>query len=72
MQVQVIHQEPDGNNTDLGVRELDHMPPIGEPFPIDEQTCYTTKAYFGPDENGAYRLILEGEPLPMTVGKTNA
>lgn len=68
MQVQVIHQAS-GNKTDLGLRELDHMPPIGEPFPIDEHTCYAAKAYFGPDEKGHYLLVLEGEALPMTVGK---
>lgn len=68
MQVQVIHQESGGDKTDLGVRELNHMPPIGEPFPIDDQICYTAKAYFGPDEKGFYLLVLEGEPMPMTAG----
>lgn len=69
MQVQIIHQEPEGGKTDLGLRELSHMPPIGEPFSVDDQTCYVAKAYFGPDDKGYYLLVLEGEPMPSTAGR---
>lgn len=62
MQVQVIHEDRNGAKTDIGVVELDHMPPVGEPFMVDAQTCYAAKGYFGPDEEGGYLLILEGEP----------
>lgn len=64
MHVQLMHQGADGVKTDLGPRELSHMPPIGEPFPIDETTCFAAKAYFGPDEQGNYLLVLEGSPVP--------
>ena len=62
MHVQVIHEAADGSRTDFGFQELAHMPPIGEPFPVDNQTYYTAKAYLGPDENNIYLLILEGTP----------
>jgi hypothetical protein len=62
MHVQVIHENEDGSRTDFGIHELAHMPPVGEPFPVDHQTYYRAKAYFGPDENNLYLLILEGEP----------
>lgn len=62
MHVQVIHEAEDGSRTDFGFQELDHMPPIGEPFPVDNQTYYMAKAYLGPDEQNIYLLILEGEP----------
>jgi hypothetical protein len=62
MQVRIILQQPDGSSRELGTRELSHMPPIGEPFPLDEHTSYLCKAYFGPDEKGLYLLLLEGEP----------
>lgn len=62
MRVQVIHEDHNGAKTDIGLYELDHMPPLGEPFSIDSQTCYASKAYFGPDESGMYLLILAGEP----------
>jgi hypothetical protein len=61
MQVQIIHHPSDGPRTELGIHELSHMPPVGEPFSIDQQTYYTAKAYFGPDERGLYLLVLEGE-----------
>lgn len=67
MQVQIIHQEHEGGKTDLGLRELNHMPPIGEPFLVDDQTSYKAKAYFGPDDKGYYLLVLEGEPVPVTA-----
>lgn len=62
MQVQIIHEDHNGAKTDLGVRELEHMPPVSEPFPVDRSTYYRAKAYFGPDENGMYLLVLEGPP----------
>lgn len=62
MQVQVIHENANGSKTDLGIRELDHLPPIAMPFPVDRNLYYMTKAYFGPDEKGLYLLVLEGEP----------
>lgn len=62
MQVQVIHEDAAGAKTDFGLYGMDHMPPIGEPFMVDNQTYYRAKAYFGPDESGLYLLILEGEP----------
>ncbi|WP_019140259.1 hypothetical protein [Noviherbaspirillum massiliense] len=62
MQVQVIHEDAAGAKTEFGIKELDHMPPIAEPFMVDNNVYYTAKAYFGPDENGLYMLILEGEP----------
>lgn len=65
MQVQLIHQQPDGTGVTLEFRELDHMPPVGEPFAIDQETCYKAKAYFGPDETGVYLLVLEGDPIPL-------
>jgi hypothetical protein len=65
MQVNVIHRKPDGSETGFGIRELDHMPPVGEPFPLDETTWYTAKAYFGPNEEGRYLLVLEGDPHSM-------
>jgi hypothetical protein len=65
MKVQVFHENVNGARTDLGVFDLPHMPPISEPFPINSQTFYLAKAYFGPDEDGTYQLILEGEPGRM-------
>lgn len=62
MRVQVFHEQPNGSRTDFGVYELTHMPPIAEPFPVNSQTFYVAKAYFGPDDTGTYELILEGEP----------
>jgi hypothetical protein len=62
MQVQVIHEGANGAKTDFGVQELDHMPPVGEPFPVDNHVYYTAKAYFGPDDRGLYLLLLEGRP----------
>ena len=62
MQVQVIHEDPTGAKTDFGIQQLDHMPPVSEPFAVDTRTYYTTKGYLGPDEKGLYLLILEGEP----------
>ncbi len=62
MRVQVIHEDIHGAKTDIGMFTLDHMPPVGEPFRVDSSTCYSSKAYFGPDEAGTYLLVLEGEP----------
>lgn len=62
MQVQVVHQDATGARTEFGFQELSHMPPIGEPFPVDHQTYYRAKMYFGPDERGLYLLVLDGEP----------
>lgn len=62
MRVQVIHEDPNGAKSDIGMYELDHMPPVGEPFLVNSQTCYDSKAYFGPDESGMYLLVLAGEP----------
>jgi hypothetical protein len=63
MQVRITHQLPDGTSKDFCTQELDHMPPIGEPFSPDQKSYYTAKAYFGPDHSGHYLLVLEGEPL---------
>lgn len=71
MQVRIMHEGKDGRRTDLGMRELSHMPPTGEPFPINEKTCYPAKAYFGPDDKGLYLLILEGEPMETEAGKAH-
>jgi hypothetical protein len=65
MRVQVFHESANGVRTDLGMFELPHMPPIAEPFPVNSQTFYLAKAYFGPDDDGMYQLILEGEPGRM-------
>lgn len=62
MQVKITRELPDGSSQDLGTQALSHMPPVGEPFSLDHQTYYTTKAYFGPDDSGHYLLVLEGEP----------
>lgn len=62
MRVQVIHEDNQGAKTDIGVFDLDHMPPVGEPFRVSSSTCYASKAYFGPDEDGTYLLVLGGEP----------
>lgn len=62
MRVQVIHEGTNGERTEFGIYELQHMPPIAEPFPVNTRTCYRTRAYFGPDETGSYLLVLEGEP----------
>jgi hypothetical protein len=62
MHVQVIHEDEIGGRTEFGIQELEYMPPVAEPFAVNSQTFYTTKAYFGPDENGVYLLILQGEP----------
>jgi hypothetical protein len=62
MQVQIIHEDSHGAKTDFGTRELTHMPPVAEPFPVDRNTYYMTKAYFGPNEEGVYLLVLEGPP----------
>lgn len=62
MRVQIIHEDPNGGKTEFGMQELEHMPPIDEPFSVDKQVYYRTKAYFGPDERGVYLLILNGEP----------
>ncbi len=64
MQVRVVHEKADGGRAELGLMELAHMPPLGEPFPV-EDVCYTAKAYFGPDDGGKYLLVVEGEPQPL-------
>jgi hypothetical protein len=63
MQVRITRQLPDGTSQDFGTQELNHMPPVGEPFSPDQRSYYTAKAYFGPDQSGHYLLVLEGEPL---------
>lgn len=65
MQVRVIHQKAGGLRAELGMMELDHMPPVGEPFPVDD-LAYTAQAYFGPDDQGNYLLVVEGEPQPVS------
>ncbi|RJF95323.1 hypothetical protein [Noviherbaspirillum saxi] len=65
MKVQVIHENANGERTEFGIYELPHMPPVAEPFPVNSQTFYLARAYFGPDEDGMYQLILEGEPGRM-------
>ncbi|HVL77127.1 MAG TPA: hypothetical protein VM406_14020 [Noviherbaspirillum sp.] len=62
MRVQVIHEDRNGAKTDIGMFDLNHMPPVGEPFRVNPNTCFSCKAYFGPDEKGMYLLVLEGEP----------
>lgn len=64
MHVRVVHHKPDGGRAELGMMDLDHMPPVGEPFPL-ENCCYTAMAYFGPDDDGDYLLVVEGEPQPI-------
>ncbi|MGN6390135.1 MAG: hypothetical protein ACTHL1_11540 [Burkholderiaceae bacterium] len=70
MQVQIVHHDSEGNKTDLGMRELSHMPPIAEPFPLDGMV-YVTRAYFGPDAQGIYLLVLEGAPQTTAEGRTS-
>jgi hypothetical protein len=62
MRVQVIHEDAAGAKTEFGIYELDHMPPVAEPFMVNANTYYTARAYLGPDEEGMYMLILAGEP----------
>jgi hypothetical protein len=62
MRVQVIHEDRNGAKTDIGVFDLEHMPPVGEPFRVNSSTCFASKGYLGPDESGMYLLVLEGEP----------
>ena len=65
MQVQIVHEPKNGQKTELGIHELSHMPPVGEPFTLDQQVYYTAKAYYGPDEDDRYLLVLDGEPRPV-------
>lgn len=65
MQVQIIHEPSEGQRTELGIHELSHMPPVGEPFTLDQHVYYTAKAYFGPDEDDRYLLVLGGEARPV-------
>lgn len=60
MNVEVIYCQPDGTQTALGIRKLSHMPPVGEPFQLDEKQ-YVAKSFAGPDADGHYRLFLEDE-----------
>lgn len=60
MEVEVIYRQQDGTRTPLGTRRLSHMPPIGEPFLVDNRQ-YLTAAYLGPDAEGRYQLFLEDE-----------
>ena len=62
MRVQVIHEDPRTGRTEFGLFELASMPPVSEPFLVDGHTYYRTKGYLGPDKEGMYLLILEGEP----------
>jgi hypothetical protein len=61
MEVEVIYRRPDGTRTELGVRKLTHMPPIGEPFAVDSRQ-YIAASYVGPDAEGRYQLFLEDTP----------
>lgn len=61
MEVEVIYRRPDGTPTPLGTRKLTHMPPIGEPFEVDDRQ-YVAASYLGPDEGGRYQLFLEDGP----------
>lgn len=70
MQVQIMHENAQGQQSNFGIRELSHMPPVGEPFSVDRTTCYTAKAYFGPDEHGTYLLVLVGDPMPTESSTT--
>lgn len=65
MKVQIIHDPIDGQRTELGIHELSHMPPVGEPFTLDQHIYYTCKSYIGPDENDLYLLVLNGQPRPV-------
>ncbi|MDB5797394.1 MAG: hypothetical protein JWP36_1296 [Paucimonas sp.] len=67
MQVRVVHDKPEGGRAELGIMDLQHMPPLGEPFPIDD-LAYRAKAYFGPDSEGQYLLVVEGKPVPLPPG----
>ncbi len=60
MDVEVIYQQPDGTQTILGIRQLSHMPPTGEPFHLDEHQ-YVARSYAGPDAAGRYRLFIEDD-----------
>ena len=60
MDVEVIYCQPGGTQTPLGIRQLSHMPPTGEPFQLDDRIFVAT-SYAGPDAEGRYRLFLEDE-----------
>lgn len=61
MDVEVIHCQPGGAHTPLGVRQMSHMPPTGEPFELDERMFVAT-SYSGPDAHGRYHLFVEEKP----------
>jgi hypothetical protein len=61
MDVEVIYRQPDGTETDLGLRRLAHMPPVDEPFELDHHQ-FVSKGYQGPDDDGRYRLFVEDDP----------
>ncbi len=61
MDVEIIYRQPDGRQTELGMRKLSHMPPAGEPFELDHRQ-YVARSFAGPDAQGRYRLFLEDEP----------
>lgn len=58
MDVEIIYRRSDGTQTILGTRRLTHMPPIGEPFELDDRS-YLAKGFAGPDAEGSYRLYVE-------------
>ena len=60
MQVEIIYRQDNGAETILGTRNLDVMPPTGEPFTVDNRQ-YMAKGYAGPDDQGRYRLFLEDD-----------
>jgi hypothetical protein len=60
MDVEVIYRQPDGSQTPLGVRELERMPPTGEPFQMDDRQ-YIATAYHGPNAEGRYHLFIEDD-----------
>jgi hypothetical protein len=60
MQVEIVCCNPDGTERNFGMRKLDHMPPVDEPFTV-ENSQFVVKGYSGPDHQGCYRLLLESE-----------
>lgn len=60
MNVEIIYRQPDGTQTQLGIRNLSDLPPLGKRFALDDRE-YITESYGGPDAQGRYRLFLEDE-----------
>jgi hypothetical protein len=61
MDVELIYRKADGTETLLGIHEMVHMPPVDEPFKLEDRE-FVAKAYLGPDGKGLYRLFLEDSP----------